>query len=74
VLCWDGTGQCVFAKRRGKGRFAAPWERGEGAELQLTMSEPALLFEESEVIGRMPPPPPYTVTSTRHGVAGQITA
>jgi transposase len=69
VLYWDGTGLCVFAKRREKGRFAAPWERGEGGELQLTVSELALLLEGSEVIGRMPlSPPPFSFTaSSRHG-------
>ena len=54
VLYWDGTGLCVFAKRLEQGRFAAPWERGEGKELKLTMSELALLLEGSELVGRMP--------------------
>lgn len=68
VLYWDGTGLCVFAKRLEKGRFAAPWERGDGKELPLTVSELALLLEGSEVIGRMPlSPPPFTFASGRHG-------
>ncbi len=68
MLYWDGTGLCVFAKRLEKGRFAAPWERGERGELQLTVSELALLLEGSEVIGRMPlSPPPFSFASSRHG-------
>ena len=69
VLYWDGTGLCVFAKRLELERFAAPWERGEGGELRLTVSELALLLEGSEVIGRMPlSPPPFSFTvSSRHG-------
>ena len=68
VLYWDGTGLCVFAKRLEKGRFAAPWERGEGGELLLTVSELALLLEGSEVIGRMPlSPPPFSLATIRHG-------
>lgn len=71
VLYWDGTGLCVFAKRLEKGRFAAPWERGDGKELQLTVSELALLLEGSEVIGRMPlSPPPFSFVSSRHGAGG----
>jgi len=68
VLYWDGTGLCVFAKRLEQGRFAAPWERGEGGELRLTVSELALLLEGSEVIGRMPLSPlPFSLTvSSRH--------
>ena len=54
VLYWDGTGLCVFAKRLEQGRFAAPWERGSGGELRLTVSELALLLEGSELVGRMP--------------------
>jgi transposase len=73
VLYWDGTGLCVFAKRLEKGRFAAPWERGDGKELQLTVSELTLLLEGSQVIGRMPlSPPPFSFTvSPLHG-AGSV--
>jgi transposase len=61
VLFWDGTGMCLFAKRLGKGRFAAPWARPGDGPLVLTTSELALLLEGSEVIARMPlSPPPYT--------------
>jgi len=54
VLYFDGTGLCVFAKRIEKGRFVAPWERGGGKELRLTMSELALLLEGSDLVGRVP--------------------
>jgi transposase len=43
----------VSYKRLEKGRFAAPWERGDGGELRLTVSELALLLEGSELVGRM---------------------
>jgi transposase len=54
VLYWDGTGLCVFAKRLEKGRFVAPWDRGDGELLRLTVSELALLLEGSELVGRVP--------------------
>lgn len=63
VLYWDGTGLCVFAKRLEKGRFVAPWDRGEGQELRLTVSELALLLEGSEFVGRMPlSPAPFVLS------------
>lgn len=61
VLYWDGTGMCLFAKRLGKGHFAAPWARPGDGPLMLTTSELALLLEGSEIIARMPlSPPAYT--------------
>lgn len=65
VLYWDGTGLCVFAKRLEKGRFAAPWERGEGHALQFTVSELALLLEGSELVGRVPLSPAPFVMAPR---------
>jgi len=65
VLYWDGTGLCVFAKRLEKGRFAAPWERGNGEGLRLTVSELALLLEGSEIVGKMSLSPPPFVFTTR---------
>jgi transposase len=62
VLYWDGTGLCVFAKRLERGRFAAPWERGTGQELRLTVSELTLLLEGSELVGQMPlSPAPFVL-------------
>src|SRR5262249_29575495 len=51
ALFWDGTGLCLYAKRLEKGRFAAPWKRGGGETLKLTMSELALFLEGSELVG-----------------------
>jgi len=59
VLFWDGTGLCVLAKRLEKGRFAAPWEKRNGATtLEWTTSELALFLEGSELVGRVPLSPP----------------
>lgn len=52
ALFWDGTGLCVYSKRLEQGRFAAPWKRGEGETVKLTMSELALFLEGSELIGK----------------------
>ncbi len=30
VLCWDGSGLCLYSKRLAKGQFAAIWERARG--------------------------------------------
>lgn len=45
VLLWDGTGLCLYAKRLESGRFAPLWQRAEGEEVQLSMSELALYLE-----------------------------
>lgn len=61
VLYWDGTGLCLFSKRLGKGRFAAPWERPGDGPLVLTMSELSILLEGSHLVMRVPlSPPPYS--------------
>lgn len=75
VLYWDGTGLCAFAKRLEKGRFAALWERTDGQQLGLTMSELALLLEGSDLVGRVPlsPPPfafPLRLSTIRKGPGG----
>lgn len=59
ALYFDGTGLCLLAKRLEKGRFAAPWEMKGTATVKLTMSELALFFEGSELVGRvrLSPPP-----------------
>lgn len=57
ALYFDGTGLCLFSKRLEKGRFAAPWEAGEGP-LRWTVSELALFLEGSDAVGRLPLSPP----------------
>lgn len=52
VLFWDGTGLCLFAKRLEKGRFADLWQRAQGKQLTLTLSELSLFLEGSELIGK----------------------
>jgi transposase len=55
ALFFDGTGLCLFAKRLERGRFAALWKRDvPGAPVQLALSELALFFEGSELVGRAP--------------------
>ena len=58
ALYWDGTGLVLVQKRLETGRFAAPWARPTTGPLCWTMSELALFFEGSEVVGRMPLSPP----------------
>lgn len=58
ALYWDGTGLVLVQKRLEIGRFAAPWARPSTAPLCWTMSELALFFEGSELVGRMPLSPP----------------
>jgi transposase len=58
VLWWDGTGMLVLAKRLGRGRFAAPWERSGSGPLRWTMSELALFLEGSDLVTRIALSPP----------------
>jgi transposase len=53
ALFFDGTGLCLFAKRLEKGLFAPLWQRArEGQPVELTLSELALFFEGSQLVGR----------------------
>lgn len=53
ALFFDGTGLCLFAKRLEKGHFAPLWQRArEGQSVELTLSELALFFEGSQLVGR----------------------
>ena len=50
VLFFDGTGLCIYMKRLEVGLFSAPWKRGRGERMTLTMSELALFMEGSEQV------------------------
>ena len=58
VLLWDGTGLCVFMKRLERGRFAAPWERTRGLQIELTPAELGLLLDGCDLVGRRRLSPP----------------
>jgi transposase len=62
VLFWDGTGLVVYAKRLERGRFTAPWERGDGGPIEMTVAELALFLEGSHLAGRVRlSPMPYVL-------------
>ena len=52
VLVYDGTGLVIFMKRLEHGRFVAPWHRGDGHAIEMTMSELALFVEGSKAVWR----------------------
>lgn len=52
VLLYDGTGLVIFMKRLERGKFVAPWRRGTGKVLEMTMSELALFIEGSTAVFR----------------------
>lgn len=58
VLLWDGTGLCVLAKRLEEGRFAALWERADGAQIELSATELALFLEGCRLVGKQAISPP----------------
>src|SRR5690606_23919172 len=54
------------AKRLEKGRFAAPWERGDGDALTWPTSELALFLEGCKRVGKVPlSPPPFVMSNPR---------
>jgi transposase len=59
VLLWDGTGLCIYQKRLERGRFALLWRRSGKEMFEMTLSELALFFEGSTLVGalRLSPPP-----------------
>ncbi len=59
VLLWDGTGLCLYQKRLERGRFAPLWRRSDEEMVEMTLSELALFFEGSTLVGavRLSPPP-----------------
>jgi transposase len=70
VLLWDGTGLCVYQKRLERGRFALLWRRSDEEMFEMTLSELALFFEGSTLVGalRLSPPPtsPQVLTPFLH--------
>lgn len=52
ILRWDGTGLCIYGKRLARGRFAAPWKRGQEGEVRLTQTELRQLLRGAEGAGR----------------------
>ena len=59
ALLWDGTGLCIYQKRLERGRFALLWRRSDKEMFEMTLSELALFFEGSTLVGalRLSPPP-----------------
>ena len=43
VLCWDGQGLCLFAKRLEKGRFV--WPQSKDGAVSLTPAQLSMLLE-----------------------------
>ena len=70
VLLWDGTGLCIYQKRLERGRFALLWRRSDKEMFEMTLSELALFFEGSTLVGalRLSPPPtsPQILTPFLH--------
>jgi transposase len=70
VLLWDGTGLCIYQKRIERGRFASLWRGDDEETVEMTLSELALFFEGSTLVGalRLSPLPtaPRVLTSFLH--------
>ena len=70
VLLWDGTGLCIYQKRIERGRFASLWRGDEEETVEMTLSELALFFEGSTLVGdlRLSPSPtsPKVLASFLH--------
>ena len=69
VLWYDGTGLCLLAKRIDSGHFASLWTRDDGAAIEMTANELALLLEGCAVVGRMALSPSPVDVSTASRVA-----
>jgi hypothetical protein len=70
VLLWDGTGLCIYQKRIERGRFASLWRGDDEETVEMTLSELALFFEGSTLVGdfRLSPLPtvPRVIPSFLH--------
>ena len=52
----------LFVKRLERGRFTAPWQRGESGPMEMTVSELALFLEGSHLPGKVRlSPRPYVL-------------
>jgi len=71
VLYFDGTGQCVYAKRLARGQFAKLWKEPGAPTVELTRTELELFLEGSELVGRMPLSKPR-MTAKELAIANQI--
>jgi len=58
ILCFDGSGLCVYAKRLERGKFAALWSYSDRKKLPLKKSELELFLEGSHLIARFQVSPP----------------
>ncbi len=56
ALYWDGTGLCLFAKRRERGRFV--WPPIADGSVVLSPAQLALLIEAMDWRRTVAPPPP----------------
>lgn len=52
VLCFDGSGLCVYAKRLERKRFVALWKYTDRDRIPLTKTELELFLEGSHLIAR----------------------
>jgi transposase len=72
VLFWDGTGLCIYQKRLERGRFVAPWERGDGPSITLTTSELTLFLEGSKAVRSPLSPTPFFLPTNRSTDASRV--
>lgn len=73
VLLWDGTGLCIYAKRLEKGVFACLWRAGDGAALDLSVTELQLFLEGSALVGRVAlSPAPLSFESAKTAPLRQV--
>jgi transposase len=67
VLCWDGTGLCLYSKRLESGHFSAPWQNHEQSVIRMTLPELELFLEGSSLAGKvLLSPPPFLLTSVKN--------
>src|SRR6266852_9226033 len=64
VLRWDGTGQCIDAKRLERGRFASLGRDSARRGVALTISELPLFLDRSTLVGRIALSPPSSTASS----------